>query len=264
MRTIVDTQIISYAMKGALTESLTDCAISSTVAQEFLRVRNVETGEARYFTPPPHSFGFDTKVHYAAGRIHGRRRSSRPVFRGATDKIVMDFNNQFPSIVEYGHLGMSHLINTANRGIFSESVSHLPKRERKVLIEKFMFLVGQGVQCIPVAAPCITTAFELLKTLIDRGVTLKSDFRNSLNDVLILATAVESRHSLWTMDELLAQLAGDHLLCRIVHSGDRYQLTFPSAEDSRRASRESKGYLNTGWRYAIHRIPAPAKPGLYR
>ncbi|MEU1872021.1 hypothetical protein [Streptomyces sp. NPDC019793] len=252
---ILDTQIISYAAKGKLGEPLPSrFSITSTVAQEFLRVRNLLTGDARYFTPPPQGMSPVAQVSYRAGRsIHrGGRPGDRPLFKRATDKVVMDFNNEYPSVVEYGHAGISHLINTANRGIYAESVAHLGKRERKKLVEGFDFLVGHGVECVPVDSNSVHIAFGLLKEAERKGVNIKSDFRNSLNDMLILATARASGGHLWTMDGLLARLAKECGVGEMASRGDYHELSFPQGHEREWCgSRESKGYRNTGWRFVI-------------
>ncbi|WP_411090119.1 type II toxin-antitoxin system VapC family toxin [Streptomyces sp. 061-3] len=261
---IIDTQIVSYALKGSpiVEGSIAGFSITSTVAQEFLRVRDVATGDARYFTPPPNGLGPGAKDAYVAQqKIHLDRPSDRPLFKKATDRLIMDFNNEFPSVVEYGHIGIAHLLNTANRPIFGESVNHLPKRERKDLLEKFTFLADQGVRCIPVRAESIPAAFDLLKRLIKRGFNLKSDFRNSLNDMLILGTAIANGADLWTKDELLAQFAEDEGLSKVKSCDSHFEITFSASESAlRRVSRESKGYVNTGWRYSMDRAPVPSTP----
>ncbi|MFJ4032316.1 hypothetical protein [Streptomyces griseoluteus] len=255
MTIIVDTQIVSYVFKGSsiVGGGLSGFSVASTVAHEFLRVRDVATGEARYFTPPPHTLGPAAREAYIAQRkIHGGKPSDRPLFKRATDKLIMDFNNEFPSVVEYGHLGISNLIDTANRVIFSESVNHLSKRERKDLVGKFTFLAEQRVECVPVKAECVPIAFDLLKRLIARGFNLKADFRNSLNDMLILGTAITRGVDLWTQDELLAQFAAEELTSKVKHRDTHYEIPIQASGDSiRRVSRESKGYINTGWRYAL-------------
>ncbi|WP_416478275.1 hypothetical protein [Streptomyces sp. LKA04] len=261
---IIDTQIVSYAMKGAAPNAeigdISGLSITSTVAHEFLRLRDIKTGDARYFTPPPYGLGPGAREFYMANRkIHLDRPSDRPLFRRVTDKLVMEFNNEFPTVVEYGHVGISHLLNAGNRAVFSESVNHLPKRERKDLISKFTFLTSKSVRCVPVQPECVPVAFDLLKRLMKRGFNLKSDFRNSLNDMLILGTAISCGGDLRTKDELLAQFAADEGLSKVYSRDDHYELKFGETEGSvRRVSRESKGYVNTGWRYAMHRASAPS------
>ncbi|WP_275464854.1 hypothetical protein [Streptomyces noursei] len=256
---------MSYAMKGIQVEkSISNSFITSTVAQEFLRVRNTETGDARYFTPATHKFSPLAIEAYLAGRkLFLDRPSDRPLFKGLTDTLIMDFNNEFPSVLEYGHIGIADLLNTGMQGIFSESVNHLPKRERKDLVRKFRFLVDQGVKCIPVGQAHIPLAFDLIKRLIGRGSNLKADFRNSLNDMLILGAAIANNADLWTKDKPLAQFIEEEGLSQVKSRRDHYEITFNATENEpSRASRESKGYINTGWRYAIHRAPtidAPAE-----
>lgn len=174
----------------------------------------------------------------------------------------MDFNNEYPSVVEYGHSGIAYLNNTGNRNVFTEAITHLPKRERKKLIDDFEFLVDHRAQCIPVDSESVPIAFSMLKEMTSKGFNHKADFRNSLNDMLILAAARSKQFRLRTMDGLLAKFADEHNFSEVVRRGELYELAFadPPAPE-RRESRESKGYRNIGWRFAIHRAPAPTGPG---
>ncbi|MCO5992989.1 hypothetical protein [Actinoallomurus rhizosphaericola] len=264
---IADTQIVSYIMKGSpAAGDLSGFSITSTVAQEFLRVRDIATGNTRYFTPPPYSLSPRAKAAYETQeKIYRDHPRDKPLFKRVTDKIVFDFNNEFPSVMEYGHVGISHLINTQNRTIFSQSLSHLPKPERKDLMNKFSFLAEQGIDCIPIQPESISIAFDFLKLLIKRGVNLKGDFRNSLNDMLILGTAVANESDLWTEDKILAQFAEDEGISKIKSHRGHFEISInePNIAD-RRVSRESKGYINTAWRYAIHQPPAPDAPSFRR
>jgi predicted nucleic acid-binding protein len=262
MRIILDTQVISYAVKGKLEDPLpSEFVITSTIAQEFLRVRDKATGGARYYTPLPHGLLPDARINYLSRRsIHGGQRpSNRPLFKRVTDKVLMDFNNEYPSVVEYGHAGMAYLINTANRAVYAESITHLPKRERKRLIGNFDFLADHAAECIPLDAASVSVAFRYLKACEAKGVNLKADFRNSLNDMLILATGTSRGAGLCTMDGLLAQFARDHGVAEVERRGELHDLTLRREVSERRESRESKGYRNNAWRYAIHRVPPPAK-----
>ncbi|WP_163013815.1 hypothetical protein [Streptomyces sp. S1] len=259
MKVIVDTQVISYAIKGARKEPLpSEFSITSTIAQEILRVRDISKGNARYFTPPPQGLLPEQRDKYFSGRaIHGTGHpKDRPLFKNSTDRVVMDFNNEYPSLVEYGHAGISWLIKTGNRKVYEESIGHLPKGERKKLVRNFEFLADHKADCIPVSTEIVSGAFSLLRRATDDGVTLKSDFRNSLNDMLILATARCEGADIRTDDKLLAQFAKESGLSKVTDQGELYELSFPVPDRGRqRASRESKGYRNTGWRFAIHRAP---------
>ncbi|GAU66664.1 hypothetical protein SSP35_03_03120 [Streptomyces sp. NBRC 110611] len=257
--TIADTQIISYAMKGVLKESIAGFTIPSTVAHEFLTVRDRNTGKSRYFTPSPQILSVPPRVTPETGpAVVMDRPGNMPRFRNRTDRLVMDFNNEFPSIVEHGHMGMAALINSAGDRIFREAIFHLPKKEKKALTAKFHFLIEEKIRCIPINGQHAQLAFDLLRSLIASGVNLKANFRNSLNDMIILATALKSKSSLWTEDDLLANFAKRHLEPDVSFRDGVYRIEFPERSSERQKSRESKGYVNTGWRFALHRIPPPA------
>ncbi|MEU1232166.1 hypothetical protein [Streptomyces sp. NPDC005828] len=260
MRIILDTQIISYAIKGKSKEPLPEAfSITSTVAQELLRVRDIPSGGARYFTPPPQRIAPEQKGAYLrGGPVHRTGYpSNRPRFRNSTDRIVMDFANEYPAVVEYGHLGISWLIRTGNRRVYEESITHLPKDERKKLVGNFEFISHHVEDCVPVNSDIISGAFSLLKQVTDEGVAIKADFRNTLNDMPILSTARHERAKIQTEDKLMAQFAKKFSIFGVKESGDHYELICSDPEPRRkRDSHESKGYRNTGWRFAIHRNPS--------
>lgn len=94
-------------------------------------------------------------------------------------------------------------------------------------------------------------AYGLVKELLDSGVSSKGDFRNTLNDMLILSFAldtVSAGGTFETRDKLLGTFARPYF-DGASQQGDLIRFHRKPVSQARRASRESKGYVNTGWRY---------------
>jgi predicted nucleic acid-binding protein len=111
----------------------------------------------------------------------------------------MDFGNDFPSIVQYNNYSLAALINENCDALFAGAVNILPKERRKMLIRRFRFLVKSGIRCQPLQRADVDYAFILLGEYV-RKHNLKRAFRNSWNDLLILATAIMRGASLVTRD----------------------------------------------------------------
>ena len=79
----------------------------------------------------------------------GLRRRDHPFNRRLSDSIIMDFGNEFPTIIEYNNLSMSSLINYGLVDLFAGAINHLEKDTKKTLKRRFQFLLEDGVQCIP-------------------------------------------------------------------------------------------------------------------
>ncbi|MFE7577512.1 hypothetical protein ACFU5Z_22525 [Streptomyces sp. NPDC057521] len=241
---VADTQVVSYAMKGVPGFSAENVVISSTVAHEFLNVRDRLSGKPRYFLPCSRS------VADMAPMAAHDSRGGRPRFRNTSDLLLMDFNNEHPSVAEYSHNGMSQMINTGAIGVFSVAVSHLPDSQARKLVDRFEFLVSMRVNCRPIQGRHVEGGYELFREHMGKE-RAKDDFRNSLNDMLILSFALDTTSNggiFETRDKLLAEIAARYFDKR-VERGPLIRLTRSPTTTTRKVSRESKGYINTGWRF---------------
>ncbi|MCS0635178.1 hypothetical protein NX801_05800 [Streptomyces sp. LP05-1] len=239
---VTDTQVVSYAMKGVEDHSVANATISSTVAHEFLGIRDLTTGKPRYFVPTGASL---TQRHLP--RHHGRG----PRFRGSADRLHLDFDNTYPSIVEHSHRGIARAVTDGDIELFGLAVQHLPAAEARKLTDRFSFLVSMRVRCLPLMSSHIEVAYVLVKELLDSGFAAKGDFRNTLNDMLILAVALEAVSAggvFETRDKLLGTLARPYFDSMSQH-GDLIRFVRNPVSRARRPNRDSKGYINAGWRY---------------
>ncbi|GAA1008683.1 hypothetical protein GCM10009564_21860 [Streptomyces thermogriseus] len=247
--TILDTQVVSYMMKGRLPgPDPENEAITSTVAHELLRMRDKASGQPRYFLPARLTQA-ESAVVPALAATHP---TNRPLFKRRADHISIDFNGEFPSVREYSHLGMALVINLRDVRLFRASIRHLSKPERKILEANFDYLISTGLRCIALDDQGVRAGLEQLVRFTTGGGNAKKDFRNTLNDMLILGVALRRRCSIRTLDKELVRIAAPQFHTRSAN-GSLINLE-PRIEPSidRKPSRESKGYINRGWHYRTY------------
>jgi hypothetical protein len=160
----------------------------------------------------------------------------------------MDFGGQYPAVVHFGNLAIADVINSAIVPIFDDAVEFLPKDRKKAARRKFDFLLDNSISCVPLSANTILVAQELLASFTEKN-SLKANFRNSWNDLLIAATALDAQGTLVTEDGLLARHVADYVHASAVAVPGALKITFSDEQvDANRRGRESKGFINQGWR----------------
>lgn len=250
---ITDTQILSYYFKGVLPSPAAPILISSITAAEFLLMQPKQKSGANYYPMLP-----SMMKHRVDGLMRGGSLGSvRMVFdskrhamlgKHRTDQLVLNFNGRMRSFVEFGGLAISQIINDKHFYVFSASISHLDKELRKKLQDRLKFLMDSNVQCLAVTPAIADTGMNILGQFLDK-YEAKQNLRNTVNDMLILSTAIQYAMPLLTEDGLLkrftAQLLGAPCIEQL---SDRVLIDFtqPSVQDRRKAF-ESKGYINRGW-----------------
>ena len=246
----LDTQVISYAMKNRWDGPLRGCSISSIVANEFLLVQSNNPSQANWYLPVlsrsrSRSFGLPS--------IDIRRRD-HPFHKTLSDSIVMDFGNEFPSIIEYNSLSLAMVINDQLIDLFIAATKHFDKATYKRLLSRFRFLTENDIRCSALQQNDVEHAFELLARF-RREHNLKGNFRNSWNDLLILSSALNSNNDLITEDNELSRFAGKLDGATTSDVNKFIELRFPNDNQvTRKPSSESKGYINVGWRVQFNRI----------
>lgn len=247
--TILDTQVVSYMMKGRLAgPDPENEAITSTVAHELLRMRDKWSGSPRYFLP-----GHLTRSESAiVPQLAATHPTNRPLFKRRADHISIDFNGELPPVREYSHLGITLVINSRDIRFFKASIRHLPKPERKTLEATFEYLISTGLRCIPLDDHGVRAGLEQLERFTTGGGNVKKDFRNTLNDMLILGVALRHKCPIHTLDKELARIAAPHFHTRttdgaLINLEPRIDFTA-----DRKPPRESKGYINRGWHYRTY------------
>lgn len=244
--TILDTQIISYALKKRSDLPINEKAITSITANEFLLIQGTNPAQANYYVPIPSRTHFPV-TDDGVGLISLKLNRDHPFPKNSTDQIILDFGNEYPTIIEYGNLAISILINKQIVNLFNEAIKFCVKQQRKIIRKRFNFLLEKKITCIPLTKNAVDIAMKLFSEFVKK-YSLKKDFRNSLNDILILASAIDSSATLITEDSLLNKFAASQYSGKYKKQLNVVTINFENATNSSsRKSLESKGYINRGW-----------------
>jgi len=245
----LDTQVVSYAIKGKWNESIDGCVISSIVANELFLVHGDDPAKANLYIP------LLSSRHIMGPMVTELRRRDHPFNKRLSDSIIMDFGNEFPTIIEYNNLSMTTMINHGLGDLFAGAICHLDKETKKTLKRRFQFLIENGIQCIPLRQRDVEMAFYLLSQFRER-YNIKVNFRNSWNDFLVMSCAMCANESLITEDSLLSKFASENLGVTPEKKQDFVELPFAANKtNGHKQFRESKGYINNGWRIRFSKPP---------
>ena len=247
----VDTQVLSYEYAGKRSGLEEGLRISSVAAKEFLHAyRRDDPTQAEFYLPirlpavrSPSPAAFGDLVRGVAG-LRGQR-----LFEHQSDAILLDFGADFPAVVETSNVAIAHAINQGRAGLFRAATAHVPKARRKALVRRFRFLVRRQVICVPVSNAAVELAMTLLATFA-QDHNLKEDFRNSLNDVLILSAAAVEGAKLLSFDRELRRFASS-LQAKVGTNADLLAFDFATEVVKRADTRESRGYINRGWAFQV-------------
>ncbi len=237
---MIDTQILSYAYKGRSVPT-TGARISSIVAHEFLDV---------YHPAWPTRFRYYVK--YLSGRHFGAVPPSPAQWKGGMiERIVLDFGTDYPQLIEFNSRATAAIINDRNVPAYGQILASLDKASQKKLRPRFAFVCKHIAECVPLTAQTAELGIELLWRFVQHH-NVKGAFRNSANDMLILAAAIASKDDLITEDSLLARFAARERGAPIQDAGQgTIRIGFAAPVTTvHRTARESKGYINRGWRIA--------------
>ncbi|WP_454876051.1 type II toxin-antitoxin system VapC family toxin [Pseudomonas farris] len=237
----LDTQILIGAIQNQKPR-VQNSSISSIVASEFLGTLGADPINANYYIP------IIGQRHMIMTFPNRTLRRSHPFSKHHTDSVKMEFGGLHPTIIHFGNYAISEIINSRSSALFDNVISHLTKEKRKTTKKKFSFLLDQNIECIPFTNSAIVIAQQLLNSLKEAQAP-KQNFRNSWNDLLIAATAIESAAHLYTNDKLLIRQIAEHMKAITIKNENSLLIDFSAKESqSNRLTRESKGYINQGWR----------------
>ncbi|MEU8271604.1 hypothetical protein AB0B89_31155 [Sphaerisporangium sp. NPDC049002] len=238
-REFLDTQIISYALKGKIdVPAVEGRLIASATAHELLRTWDKEEGDVAYYIPVP-SIGIR--------ELASSRPKHHPPRKQSTDLLPLYLGENELSVVEYGHLAISLLINSQEVDLLLYCTRHLDKHRRDVALRYFEFLTQHSIRCIAATSKVVPDVVELFRKFRAR-FSPKGDFRNTLNDILVLATALNVGAPLLTRDGVLNRFASEYYGTPLIAMADYVKIDFGHTSARRRISRDSKGYINRPWR----------------
>lgn len=226
--------------------------ISSITAAEFLLVQSAAHNKANYYPILPiwlnhrgAPAGADGNGTSIKAMFDSRRHAA--LGKRRTDQLILDFGPSVPTYIEFGSMAMTQLINDRHDQLYLASISHLDKLTQKKLTAKFRFLLDLDVSCIAVTPLIATVGLNLLGLFMDRYQP-KDNKRNTINDVLVLATAIKNETHLLTNDNLLTRFAAEVMAAPISAENECIQVDFSvPVSVHRRKPLESKGFVNRGW-----------------
>lgn len=249
---IYDTQIISYCHSGHWQNtSVSDAQISSVTASEFLLFHTRENSKADYYVMNPTWFN---ARHAALPTETFKNSKWAKLGASRTDHIIIDLNSDFNSYRLFGNEAISEIINNKLMNIFELSIAHMNKKRQKALKEKMEFLLDNNIFCHRLSNDDCELAMNLLSEFT-KTFQVKNNIKNTVNDLLILATAMNQGLNLYTEDKVLGLFARENYNATVFDNSNSIVVSFPPKEETQRIieKSESKGYINRGWQYSMRK-----------
>jgi predicted nucleic acid-binding protein len=242
MNMMVDTQILSYRFKGIDKDIHSKTwAISSITANEFLETQPKDSKKPDYYIIHPARYPHLFDILDAKCAKMGEHR---------TDQVIIDFGNQFPAYREFGNEAISEIINQKKIETYKLSISHFPKQKQKDRLKKLMYILDNDYQCYSLTKSALEEGLSLFSQFTSKH-NCKANIRNTVNDILILATAIDRKKVLLTHDKLLNRFAVEYYEVPIEQDKNELLIDFSKKAVDQSKNRESKGYINSGWSYAV-------------
>lgn len=244
---MLDTQVLSQLCRSKAKIDINN-RISSTVAKElFGAYRKSDFRNDNFYVP---FYSAASYSHRLASSVRKDAIRRIPQKRHA-DKAVVNFGGVFPDLVEYSNKSIALAINSKNEGALKWAISKQSKRKIVNILSQYRHIIQNDINCVAVTEEDFENAASILFQFTRRH-NLKSNFRNSFNDLLILACTERLRHALATKDSLLHRYYVYKSAGRISENDNNIIIDFEGGAKKRKSNRrESKGYINKGWSIAI-------------
>ena len=243
----IDTQIVSYKFnnnKNLFSGEIRGKYISSIVALEFLKIMK-KKGAKMY---PAKLKGWHPGIKRSSG--------SRKMGKHLTDRCIIDFRGELDSIIIYSNEAISELINTKNIDILLfYAKNSLEKDEYKKFYEKVKFLMDNDIVVVPITSKTIQEMQSIYED-IKKEYNFKNDYRNSIMDLLILATAIEKKKTLITKDKVLNDVIKKccgYLDIKKYPTGIS-SICYREECEPLEKKNNNKGYVNNGWKFFYRKI----------
>lgn len=171
-----------------------------------------------------------------------------PFSKRSTDHIVFSFGSDFKPLIEFGSLALANMVNERNVERLRQSISFMSKHQQKVIRKDFDILAENDIHCTPLTPPIVEIGYRLLKAFQSSGEVSKTTFRNTWNDLLILATAWDQEDILWSEDNQLNRFAASTFGEHTEQLDGVMKIRFSPRAFRAKKRYESKNYVNKGWR----------------
>ena len=244
-RQFVDTQILSYAHSGHKPLPHALLAVSSVVASEFLLAYSDNPTRARYYITwrdrqPGALPSCTLRTRQNLGTLDMRKWTA--------DRVLINFGTDFPPRVEFNRISLASAVNACSRRTIASALDGRNIPQRRLILDRFEFLADNKIFCRSITNNEIELALNLLASFLTQH-QVKANFHNSFNDLMILATAAHTKTTLHTEDNLLARFTARKYGVPPAALSSSLLLDFSANPKTDRLSpRESKGYINRGWR----------------
>ena len=253
MKTYLDTNILYYKHSGKeVNIDINGKFITSINALEFLKnIEKKHHNKAKYHIPV--TFSQSHKMEWINMR-KSIKKTNHSFHKRFSDYIAFDFSQDFDSYALYNNKSVSQVINNHGQELFYSSIEGLTKPRNKDIKSKFKFILENNLNCDVITAEDIELGYELLDKFIKK-YSLKADFRNCWNDILILAKSINEGAKLVTSDKLLNTFASEVYSGEIKKTKNIVEIQFPTINENVSdtwTKKESKGYINRGWQYKMN------------
>jgi predicted nucleic acid-binding protein len=248
---IIDTQILSQTYNDAQHgRPASDKLIASVTAKEFLLAQSIESKRPSYYVLHPAMFArWGTEQVTLPNHRLARKDAKKNIDR--TDQIVIDFGGTFPPYREYSDQALTLVINGKQQGLYKLSIAPLPNKTQRFLWDRFRFLLDADYRCLAANAAIVEIGLDLFSHFIARH-NCKQHVSNTINDLLIAATAIHHGLRLRTRDKLLGRFSAEIQKAQFEEQEDELVVDFSRPDiNDRKCSRESKEYVNRGWSYSV-------------
>ena len=245
----IDTQIISYKYKNNTeyyNQSIEGKMISSIVALEFLGIMKPNENKAKFYpiiTSIKHTF-LSSLLVYDKAHVDMLGKSS-------TDRLIIDFNGEFDSIIVYSNEAISYILNHKSIDVLlSFAKLSLNKEEFKSFRKRVNYLIDNNLTVVPVNKDIVIRMKSIYEHIKKEYNVKEKNYRNSFMDLLILATALEHGMELLTCDkELNKALKKSCDFLRIDYYSDEImRIGYKDDKEKNKHKNDNKGYINNSWR----------------
>lgn len=246
---IIDTNILYYKFKNPKYHiDIQDKNISSVNALEFLKnIEKVHTNSAKFYIP------LNNRLNFYFDDLLAKFHKNKAFNKRLSDYVTFEFNNDFPSYNLYNNLSVQQVINNKQKELLKASINFLPKEDFKDIYSKYNFLIDYNLNCISLEQIDVDLSLELLNKFLTNH-SLKEDFRNCWNDLLIASIAVNRNLNLVSKDKLLNQFVSAEFGIkekRITNEITEYNFSSNEVTERKHEKFESKGYINRSWNYRL-------------
>jgi hypothetical protein len=237
----VDTQVIVYADYLGDASEVRGCHACSVALAEYLMMQTDDYLSAAYYLPTRSSPTVGRPIDW--NRLQKERPSAWA--RRHTHSIPVVLRSTVPpvTILYWGMSALADIINDRDRARFQTSVSRLVPCRRLRILHKLDFVLQADMSCDALTKEDTELGLELMKRFM-KANTPKEDVRNTVNDMLVLASSMNRGLVLRTDDTLLDDFAEKQLDAHSTPQGNNLvDLSTPKI-GYRRQSTGTKGYVN--------------------